>query len=133
MNEEKVKTRGEYNTKKRNISIRTRLSEEEKILFDERVISSNLNQSEFIRQAVLTSKIKSAARKKGVDLTAEGDVLYALSKIGTNLNQIARYYNYGEDRTDYVDFFLRKNLTELTKLQFLIAKKVGEKSGDSET
>lgn len=133
MSEEKSKKRGTYDTKKRNILIRTRLSKEEKIAFDRRVNEANLHQSEFIRQAVLTTKIKASPPKKGVDLKVEGELLYALSKIGNNLNQIARYYNYGEPRTEDIDYQLRKMLTELTKLQSQVAKKVGEKSGNFKT
>lgn len=133
MSEEKNTKRGTYDTEKRNILVRTRLTEEEKNVFDKRVEQANLSQSEFIRQAILNSKIKAAPVKKGVDLKVEGELLYELSKIGTNLNQIARYYNYGEPRTADVDFQLRKTLTQLVNLQSHIAKKVGEKNGNTET
>ncbi len=133
MNEKKTAKRGTYKTEKRNISIRVRLSENEKILFDERLKKANLSQAEFIRQAILKSKIKAAPIKKGVDLGDVGDIYVALSRIGNNLNQIARHYNYGEPRTREIDYELRKNLTELVKLQAQIALKVGEKNGDFKT
>lgn len=133
MNEKKTAKRGTYKTEKRNISIRVRLSEAEKKLFDERLEKANLSQAEYIRQAILKAKIKAAPVKKGVDF-GDGEKIYiALSKVGSNLNQIARYYNYGEPRTQEIDFELRKALTELVNLQNQIAAKVGEKNGNLET
>ena len=49
--------RTNYNTPKRNKYIRARLTESEKKDFDERLVVSNLSQTEYIRQAIFQSQV----------------------------------------------------------------------------
>jgi hypothetical protein len=73
--------------RKRNIQIKFYLSATEKKDFLVKVEKSKLSQSEFIVRSVLNKKI----------MTIDGmnEVLVELSRIGNNVNQIARAINKG--------------------------------------
>ena len=80
----------------RNESIYLRLTKEEKENIKEKADLSNMTISEFIRQSVLTAsvKINIINRKDNKQLQ---ELIYQLSKIGTNINQIAHQMNAGID------------------------------------
>lgn len=74
--------------RKRNVAVTVRMTEEEKNKFDELVKKSRLSQSDFF--------IKTALQKKIYDVGIKNDlrsVQHELSKIGTNINQIAKNLN----------------------------------------
>ena len=77
--------------RKRNKAVTLRLSEDEFLYLNERIKSSGLTQSDFIRQASLRGKI--ADPKLIINLTNQ------IKKIGTNVNQIAKFANIKNDVT----------------------------------
>jgi hypothetical protein len=61
-----------------------RLTEKENLQLEENLQKHNLKFSEFARAKILNQKIKSKITN---------DLIYEVSKIGNNLNQIAKYVN----------------------------------------
>ena len=88
-----------YNTPHRNRVIKTRLTGEEYDEFSERVSLCKMSQSEYIRQALMKSRIRPVITVSPVNeelLSAVGKLTAEYGKIGGNLNQIARCPNeYG--------------------------------------
>ncbi len=125
-----------YNTPKRSIVVKTRLTEEEYADFTERVKFCGISQSEFIRQAIENAVIKPVITISPVNeklLSAVGQLTAQLGKIDGNLNQIARYLNENgvPYNTLYVD--VQSAISDLADLKFEILRKVGDAVGDVQT
>ncbi len=71
--------------------INARLTEAEHALIEEKRAAAGMNASEFFRECVLTNRTQIVARPQ-----ASGDrkqLLYAVNKVGNNLNQLAHAVN----------------------------------------
>lgn len=74
--------------RKRNIQLSIRLTEEEKNLFLQKMqLTSSKNISHFIRKCVLEKEIYE------IDCTPFLELAWEISKVGTNVNQIAKKSN----------------------------------------
>ena len=85
-----------YNTPKRNHIVKTRLDDEEHADFLRRLEIYDMNQSEFIREAISGATIKPTIVATLVSddlLAAVGKLTAEYGRIGNNLNQIARPLN----------------------------------------
>ena len=95
-----------YNTPKRKCVVKTRLTEDERRAFEDKCAALSMSQSEYIRQAVFYSRISPVIRVTAHSeemLTAISSLVAQYGKIGSNLNQIARYLNeYGAPYRRYV-------------------------------
>ena len=125
-----------YQTPKRKIVVKTRMTDEEYADFTERAKFCGISQSEFIRQAIENSVIKPIITVSPVNeklLSAVGSLTAQLGKIGGNLNQIARYLNeHGVPyNTIYVD--VQSAISDLADVKFEILRKVGDAVGDVQT
>ena len=125
-----------YQTPKRKIVVKTRMTDEEYADFSERAKFCGISQSEFIRQAIENSVIKPIITVSPVNeklLSAVGSLTAQLGKIGGNLNQIARYLNeHGVPyNTIYVD--VQSAISDLADVKFEILRKVGDAVGDVQT
>ena len=84
---------------KRKCVVKTRLTEDERRAFEDKCAALSMSQSEYIRQAVFYSRISPVIRVTAHSeemLTAISSLVAQYGKIGSNLNQIARYLNeYG--------------------------------------
>lgn len=77
--------------RKRNIQLSIRLTEEEKNLFLQKMqLTNSKNMNHFIRKCVLEKEIYE------IDCTPFLDLNWEISKIGTNVNQIAKKANSTE-------------------------------------
>lgn len=85
-----------------------RLSENDYLLYREKMKYSGLKPSEFFRVAVLTNKIKIVARSKSN--TDKNRLHFICNKTSNNLNQLARRVN-----TDHIC----ERISELTYMQVL--------------
>ena len=122
-----------YQTPKRKIVVKTRMTDEEYADFTERAKFCGISQSEFIRQAIENSVIKPIITVSPVNeklLSAIGQLTAQLGKIGSNLNQIARYLNE-HGNTLYVD--VQSAISDLAYLKFEILRKVGDAVGYIQT
>ena len=125
-----------YQTPKRKIVVKTRMTDEEYADFTERAKFCGMSQSEFIRRAIENAVIKPVITVSPVNeklLSAVGQLTAHLGKIGGNLNQIARYLNeHGVPyNTIYVD--VQSAISDLADVKFEILRKVGDAVGDVQT
>ena len=125
-----------YQTSKRKIVVKARLTEEEYADFTERAKFCGISQSEFIRQAIENAVIKPIITISPVNeklLSAIGQLTAQLGKIGGNLNQIARYLN--EHGVPYNTLYgdVQSAIFDLADLKFEILRKVGDAVGDVQT
>ena len=125
-----------YNTPKRSVVVKTRMTDEEYADFTERVKFCGISQSKFIRQAIENAVIKPIITVSPVNeklLSAVGLLTAQLGKIGGNLNQIARFLN--EHGTPYNKLYgdVQSAISDLADLKFEILQKVGDAVGDVQT
>ena len=71
----------------RNRKLEFWVKEDEVNLIDKKVKSSGLDRSKYLRKVALGQPIIN------IDLSRLDSVIYELNKIGTNINQIAKYCN----------------------------------------
>ena len=125
-----------YNTPKRSVVVKTRMTEEEYADFTERAKFCGISQSEFIRRAIDDAVIKPIITVSPVNeklLSTVGQLTAQLGKVGGNLNQIARYLN--EHSVPYNKLYsdVRAAIADLADLKFEILRKVGDAVGDVQT
>ena len=116
-----------YQTSKRKIVVKARLTEEEYADFTERAKFCGISQSEFIRQAIENAVIKPIITISPVNeklLSAIGQLTAQLGKIGGNLNQIARFLNEHGTPYNSLSSDVRTAIANLTDLKFEILRKV---------
>ena len=125
-----------YNTPKRKCVVKTRLTEDERKAFEEKCAALSMSQSEYIRQAVFYSKITPIIRVTAHSeemLTAVSSLVAQYGKIGSNLNQIARYLNEGSPPYQGLSKELREAAADLAALKFDVLKVIGEAYGNDKT
>ena len=118
-----------YNTPHRHRVIKTRLTEEEYAEFSERVTLCQMSQSEYIRQALIKSRIRPVITVSPVNdelLSAVGKLTAEYGKIGGNLNQIARWLNEYGTPYNALSQEVRAATAELAALKFEVLQKVGD-------
>ncbi len=125
-----------YQTPKRKIVVKTRMTDDEYADFIERAKFCGISQSEFIRRAIDDAVIKPVITVSPVNeklLSAIGQLTAQLGKIGGNLNQIARYLN--EHGVPYNSLYsdVQSAISDFADLKFEILKKVGDAVGDIQT
>ena len=125
-----------YQTPKRHCVIKSRLTENERADFEERCATLQMSQSEYIRQAVFYSRITPVIRvSQNCEelLDAVSSLTAAYGKIGSNLNQIARYLNEGSPPYQGLAAELRGAAADLAALKFDVLKVIGEAYGNDKT
>ena len=125
-----------YQTPKRKIVVKTRMTDEEYADFAERAKFCGISQSEFIRRAIDDAVIKPIITVSPVNekiLSAVGQLTAQLGKVGGNLNQIARYLNEHGTPYNSLSSEVRSAIADLADLKFEILRKVGDAVGDVQT
>src|SRR5574344_2267857 len=125
-----------YNTPHRHRVIKTRLTEEEYAEFSERVTLCQMSQSEYIRQALIKSRIRPVITVSPVNdelLSAVGKLTAEYGKIGGNLNQIARTLNEWHSPYPELAGEVRAAVSDLAALKFAVLQKVGDAVGNIQT
>lgn len=116
--------------------IKTRLTEAERADFEERCATLAMSQSEYIRQAIFYSRITPVIRVTANNeemLTAVSSLVAQYGKIGSNLNQIARYLNEYGAPYNALSGEVRAAVSDLAALKFEVLQKVGEAVGNDKT
>ena len=124
-----------YNTPHRTRTIKTRMTEDEYADFMERLTAYGMNQSEFIRQAIHGVTVKPIINVFSVNdelLAAVGRLTGEYGKIGSNLNQIARYLNEYGAPYNALSAEVRAALSDLAALKFQVLREVGETVGNTQ-
>ena len=125
-----------YNTPHRDHIIKTRMTEEEYKDFVERLAAYDLSQAEFIRAAIRKATIRPVVKATFINdelLAAIGKLIAEYGKIGSNLNQIARYLNEYGHPYDMLEKDVRNAAVDLAMLKFEVLEKVGDAVGDIQT
>ena len=125
-----------YNTPHRDHIIKTRMTEEEYKDFVERLAAYDISQAEFIRAAVRKATIRPVVKATFINdelLASIGKLIAEYGKIGSNLNQIARYLNEYGHPYDTLEKEVRNAAVDLAMLKFEVLEKVGDAVGDIQT
>lgn len=119
----------QYNTPKRANVIMTRLTDEEKILFEQRYLEAEMTQAEFIRKSVLQKTFRiNRIEKKEVPVEPLKEILRLLGNLTGNMNQIAHRMN----ENNYVSYQeLMSKIAEIEEVKSLIRKEMEKNYGDS--
>ena len=125
-----------YQTPKRKIIVKTRMTADEYTDFTERAKFCGISQSEFIRQAIENVVIKPIITVSPINerlLSTVGQLTAQLGKIGGNLNQIARHLNEHGAPYSSLSSEVRSILADLSDLKYEVLRKVGDVVGDVQT
>ena len=123
-----------YNTPKRKCVVKTRLTEDERKTFEDKCAALSMSQSEYIRQAIFYSKITPVIRVTAHSeemLTAVSSLVAQYGKIGSNLNQIARYFNQGGIISTEMKNEIRKSLRDIYEMKYEVMKMAGDFRGSN--
>ena len=114
--------------------IKFRVTAEEKTSLELTCKLLNLSLSTFIRRAIHNVKIEKTVIIAGGEetLTAVSTLLAQCSKVGTNLNQLARHFNSGGADTEQIRAKLLDELADLTAFRLSAEKVLGELYGNAQ-
>ena len=113
--------------------IKFRVTAEEKTSLELTCKLLNLSLSTFIRRAIHNVKIEKTvivAGGGGETLTAVSTLLAQCSKVGSNLNQLARHFNSGGKDTEQLRAQILEELSALTNFRLKAEETVGELYGN---
>jgi len=115
--------------------IKFRVTAEEKTSLELTCKLLNLSLSTFIRRAIHNVKIEKIIIVAGggeETLTAVSTLLAQCSKVGSNLNQLARHFNSGGADTEQIRAKLLDELADLTAFRLSAEKVLGELYGNAQ-
>ena len=115
--------------------IKFRVTAEEKASLELTCKLLNLSLSTFIRRAIHNVKIEKTVIVAGggeETLTAVSTLLAQCSKVGTNLNQLARHFNSGGADTEQIRAKILDELADLTAFRLHAEKVPGELYGNAQ-
>ena len=113
--------------------IKFRVTENEKLELECTAKLLNLSLSTFIRRAIHNVKIEKTVIVAGggeETLTAVSTLLAQCSKVGGNLNQLARHFNSGGKDTEQLRAQILEELSALTNFRLKAEETVGELYGN---
>ena len=114
--------------------IKFRVTAEEKTSLELTCKLLNLSMSTLIRRALHNAKIERTVVVAGGEetLTAVSTLLAQCSKVGGNLNQLARHFNSGGADTEQIRAKLLDELADLTAFRLSAEKVLGELYGNAQ-
>ena len=114
--------------------IKFRVTAEEKASLELTCKLLNLSLSTFIRRSIHNVKIEKTVIVAGGEetLTAVSTLLTQCSKVGGNLNQLARHFNSGGADTAQIRAKLLDELADLTAFRLSAEKVLGELYGNAQ-
>ena len=114
--------------------IKFRVTAEEKASLELTCKLLNLSLSTFIRRAIHNVKIEKTVIVAGGEetLTAVSTLLAQCSKVGGNLNQLARHFNSGGADTEQIRAKILDELADLTAFRLSSEKVLGELYGNAQ-
>ena len=115
--------------------IKFRVTEREKLELEQTAKLLHLSLSTFIRRAIHNVKIEKTVIVAGggeKSLTAVSTLLAQCSKVGGNLNQLARHFNSGGADTEQIRAKLLDELADLTAFRLNAEKVLGELYGNAQ-
>ena len=115
--------------------IKFRVTEREKLELENTAKLLHLSLSTLIRRALHNAKIERTVVVVGggeETLTAVSTLLAQCSKVGSNLNQLARHFNSGGADTEQIRAKLLDELADLTAFRLSAEKVLGELYGNAQ-
>ena len=115
--------------------IKFRVTEREKLELEQTAKLLHLSLSTLIRRALHSAKIEHTVVVAGggeETLTAVSTLLAQCSKVGSNLNQLARHFNSGGADTEQIRAKLLDELADLTAFRLNAEKVLGELYGNAQ-
>ena len=97
------------------------LTDTEYDLIRQNAASAGLSLSAYVRKLVLDGRVE-VRYLLSPQVSELGPILGQLGRIGSNLNQIARYFNFGGDATDDIKEDLRQCMKKLLLLRNELAQ-----------
>ena len=115
-----------------NHQIMLRLTDTEYEIVAAKAKDANLPLAEYVRKQVLNKKII-AKYEIVADLPELKKLIAEFGKIGSNLNQIARYFNSGGIHSQEVQKSLQQSLSKIYEMKYEVLKMAGDFHGNTET
>ena len=115
--------------------IKFRVTEKEKMELEQTAKLLHLSLSTLIRRALHSAKIERTVVVAGggeETLTAVSTLLAQCSRVGTNLNQLARHFNSGGADTEQIRAKILDELADLTAFRLSAEKVQGELYGNAQ-
>ena len=115
--------------------IKFRVMEREKLELEQTAKLLHLSLSTLIRRALHSAKIERTVVVVGggeETLTAVSTLLAQCSRVGTNLNQLARHFNSGGADTEQIRAKILDELADLTAFRLHAEKVLGELYGNAQ-
>ena len=114
--------------------IKFRVTETEKLELENTAKLLHLSLSTLIRRALHSAKIERTVVVAGGEetLTAVSTLLAQCSRVGTNLNQLARHFNSGGADTEQIRAKILDELADLTAFRLHAEKVLGELYGNAQ-
>ena len=115
--------------------IKFRVTEREKLELEQTAKLLHLSLSTLIRRALHSAKIEHTVVVAGggeETLTAVSTLLAQCSKVGGNLNQLARHFNSGGADTEQIRAKILDELADLTAFRLSAEKVLGELYGNAQ-
>lgn len=117
---------------KRNTVITLRLTDMELATLDKACDNTGLSRSDYLRNLIMQN-----TPKIHFEIIADMDVLRKLvseyGKIGSNLNQIAKFFNSGGERSLVIEDEIRQCITDLFLLRKDVLRLAGDWHGNNKT
>lgn len=106
--------------------VAVRLTDAEMAVLEQGASTFGISKSEYLRKLLLDKKIQHT-----IEIVADMDDIKSLvreyGKIGSNLNQIAKYFNTGGERALAIEDEIHQCISDL----FVLRKKVLQMAGDN--
>ena len=115
--------------------IKFRVTEREKLELEQTAKLLHLSLSTLIRRALHSAKIERTVVVVGggeETLAAVSTLLAQCSRVGTNLNQLARHFNSGGADTEQIRAKILDELADLTAFRLHAEKVLGELYGNAQ-
>ena len=110
--------------------VHLRMNETEYEILRERATATNMTVSDFIRNALVNQKVI-IKYEITADLPEIKKLISEFGKIGSNLNQIARYFNQGGILSSEMRNEIRKSLRDIYEMKYEVMKMAGDFRGSN--
>ncbi len=107
-----------------------RMNETEYDLLAERAKANSMTVSDFIRNALVNQKVI-IKYEITADVPEIKKLISEFGKIGSNLNQIARYFNQGGILSSEMRNEIRKSLRDIYEMKYKVMKMAGDFRGSN--
>ena len=120
------------NELKHNHQIMLRLTDTEFEIVSINAKAANLSLAEYARKQVMNKKII-VKYEVVADLPELKKLIAEFGKIGSNLNQIARYFNSGGIHSQEMRKAINQSISRIYEMKYEVLKMAGDFHGNTET